>query len=355
MPFFPSDLLFHALVLAFAAAACAHARSRGGAALAGAAAAFVAAGVLAAVLVATATGQGGFGSARLVAWVLFAYMPATLAVLAASARNRPWVAGALVLGALTVEAVAVDAFLVEPAALDVRRVRIVHPKLKRRYRIAVLADPQYDELGPREQRAFVETMALAPDLVLLLGDYVQSEWAREAPLRDETARFLRAIGFRAPLGAIAVRGNNDEDGWEELFAGTEVRAVERTTRIDVGDDLALVPLGLWDSYDQGLALHGDARRYTIAFGHVPDFVLGEPRVELALAGHTHGGQVKLPWIGPLVTGAAVPRRWAHGTSELPSGATLVISQGLGLQRAAAPRLRFLCRPEIVLLELEPLK
>lgn len=316
---------------------------------------FALSAALAAVLVATATGQGGFGSARLLSWVLFAYVPASLAALAWSVRRRPMAAAALVASAAALVVVAVDAFVVEPAALDVRRVQLRHEKLRRSYRVAVLADPQYDELGPREKRAFVETMALAPDLILLLGDYVQSEWAREQPLRAETAAFLREIDFRAPLGVFAVRGNNDEDGWEELFAGTAVRPVEATTRVAIGDDLTLVPLGLWDSYDQGLTLRSDRERYTVAFGHVPDFVLGEPRVELALAGHTHGGQVKLPWIGPLVTGAAVPRRWAHGTTTLPTGATLVISQGLGLQRAAAPRLRFLCRPEIVLLELEPLK
>ena len=61
----------------------------------------------------------------------------------------------------------------------------------------------------------------------------------------------------------------------------------------------------------------------------------------------------MPWIGPVIRHTLVPQRWAAGLSELPSGALLYVSRGLGMEREDAPRLRFLCRPELVVIELEP--
>jgi len=77
-------------------------------------------------------------------------------------------------------------------------------------------------------------------------------------------------------------------------------------------------------------------------------LLGRVDADLMVAGHTHGGQVQLPLIGPLITLSAVPRAWASGVTELEPGRTLVVSRGVGMERGNAPRLRFLCRPEVVI-------
>jgi hypothetical protein len=98
---------------------------------------------------------------------------------------------------------------------------------------------------------------------------------------------------------------------------------------------------------------GPSERFHIVLGHSPNFALGRVDADLLVAGHTHGGQVRLPWIGPLMTLSAVPRAWAAGTTRLDSGRTLVVSRGVGMERGDAPRLRFLCRPEIVIVEIVP--
>ncbi|HBP17764.1 MAG TPA: hypothetical protein DEA08_08220 [Planctomycetes bacterium] len=93
--------------------------------------------------------------------------------------------------------------------------------------------------------------------------------------------------------------------------------------------------------------------YRIWLGHAPDVALTGPDADLILAGHTHGGQVQLPFFGPLLTLSRVPRGWAAGRTELPGGGTLIVSRGIGMERDDAPRLRFLCRPELVVLDLVP--
>jgi predicted MPP superfamily phosphohydrolase len=97
----------------------------------------------------------------------------------------------------------------------------------------------------------------------------------------------------------------------------------------------------------------DEKEFHIVLGHAPDFALGNVQGDLFVAGHTHGGQVRLPIIGPIITFSRVPRHMAAGVTELAGGRTLVVSRGTGMERGYAPRMRFLCRPELVVIEIAP--
>ena len=90
-------------------------------------------------------------------------------------------------------------------------------------------------------------------------------------------------------------------------------------------------------------------------GHSPDYVLALQQTDrpfLALAGHTHGGQVQLPLIGPLLTLTRLHRHYAEYYGVFGFG-VLSVSRGIGMERQDAPRLRFLCPPEIRLITLQP--
>ena len=190
------------------------------------------------------------------------------------------------------------------------------------------------------------------DLILLLGDYLQigdpERWRAQAA---ELRTALLDAGISAPLGVYAIRGNVDPSGWERIFEGLPVTAVSSTTTIRL-EELELIALGPGDSFDTSLALPS-SDRYSVVMGHAPDYALGDVGADLLLAGHTHGGQVRLPLLGPVVTLSEVPRDWAAGVTELDRGRTLVVSRGIGMERAGAPELRFLCRPELVVIELVP--
>jgi uncharacterized protein len=88
-------------------------------------------------------------------------------------------------------------------------------------------------------------------------------------------------------------------------------------------------------------------------GHSPSYAFGSVPADLALAGHTHGGQVRLPWVGPLTTFSVIPRRFSAGLADRPHGGKLLVARGIGMERGAAPRLRFLCRPELAVIDLVP--
>ena len=313
----------------------------------------VAAAASLAALLAHSLGDRGFGSLRLLAYGWFGYVPVMLATAMISlARRQPRAAMVFAAIFVVLEAITVDAFLIEPHWLEVQRVRLVSSKIHKPVTIAVLADLQTDEIGPYERAAFKRLMAARPDIILLAGDYIQEfDNAERQRLHRELRVALQEIGFGARMGAYAVRGNVDSDGWRVSFENTNVTCTNSTSTFDLGE-LSLTALALEDSFSPHVQID-KSDRFHIVFGHCPNFALGQIEADLLVAGHTHGGQVRLPLIGPLVTFSRVPRGWAAGVSQLGEGKTLIVSRGIGMERGPAPRLRFLCRPELVFIELVP--
>ncbi len=304
-------------------------------------------------LLALALGTG-FGIVGLMAWAIFLHgtlLSAAMAVvLWRPARALAWWPLA---AAVLLPAIAVDAFLVEPFRLEVSRFEVPAPGLSRPLRIGVLADFQTDEIGAYERRALATLVAEKPDLVLLPGDYLQVAGAEDLRrLGAQLRQVMTEIGFGPPLGTFAVQGNVENAGWESTFGGLPVVATSTTRTVEL-PELAITLLSLRDSFDTTLAI---TRRqgFHVVVGHAPDFALGRVEADLLVAGHTHGGQVQIPGFGPLVTLSRVPRRWAAGgLTRLEGGRTLVVSRGVGLERAGAPPLRFFCRPQLIVLELVP--
>jgi len=328
---------------------------RGRVGLASCFAALLVAGVLAAALSITTTaiiGGTPFDCMRLAAWGIFVHGPLLLlgcAVLIWRRSRLLSLAGAALAVLLT--AVAVEAFLIEPTQLEVTRVPLVSDKITKPVRIVVVADLQTDVIGPYERRALKRAMDEKPDLLLFAGDYIQVNDRQERErLHGELRQYLQEIELQAPLGVFAVRGNTDGD-WQRIFDGLPATTFDETRSVETGE-LQVTGLWVYDSFDT------DARvaacdRFHIVLGHSPNFALGDVQADLLVAGHTHGGQVRLPWIGPLITLSEVRRSWAAGVTELDEDRTLIVSRGVGRERLGAPQLRFLCRPELVVVELEP--
>lgn len=296
-----------------------------------------------------------FGMAQLLAWATFLHAPLFLTGVGLLYRplRPPLATGALAL-ALCLGLIAADAFMIEPHWLEVSHVEIASAKLSEPVRVVILADVQTDKPGSYEARVLEETMAQKPDLILFAGDYIhlgrrsRGYGVEMAALRD----LIADAGVRAPLGVYAVAGNVDRPGqWTQIFAGLPVTTTEQTTRFDLGP-LVLTGLGMQDAFGTSLYLPTE-ERFHIVLGHSPNFSLAPVGGDLLVAGHTHGGQVQLPFIGPLLTLSVVPRDWASGVTEIGPDRTLIVSRGIGMERANAPRLRFLCRPELVVVDLIP--
>ena len=305
------------------------------------------------VLLAAVLGTNHFFVVRLIAYALFLHMPIVLIAAAFILwRQIPRFSVVLLALAGIVAAIAVDAFLVEPHWLMETRTTITSAKIQQPLRVAIIADLQTDEFGEYERQVFRRCLEAEPDIILMAGDYLQIDgndnWDR---LRDQINSHLREINFSAPLGVYAVQGNIDHQLWVELFNGLPVNRILETKSIDSGP-VRVTGLEVWDSFDRNLEIDA-SQKFHIVLGHAPDFALGKINGDLLVAGHTHGGQVCLPLIGPLMTASQVPRSWANGITKFASDKTLIVSRGIGMERQSAPRLRFLCRPELVVVDVVP--
>ncbi len=306
----------------------------------------------------------GFFGLRLMAYAVFLHSPLFLVAAAWVVRREQ---SALAAFGATVAAliigIGIHAFLIEPSRLQLTRYTVESPRLREPLRIAVLADIQTDVIGEHERRAVEWAMASEPDLVLLPGDFIQTSNKREpvevekhARLGRELAALFEELEVDAPLGAFAVQGDIDGPRWADIFDGLTIEAKPGRETFEIRDDVLLTTLPIETSHNTTTHV---ARPHSaplhVVVGHGPNFALSvDVDADLLIAGHTHGGQVQLPIIGPLLTLSRVPRAWAAGAlTRLSSGATLIVSKGIGMERGAAPRLRFLCPPEVVIVDVVP--
>ena len=226
----------------------------------------------------------------------------------------------------------------------------------------------------RRKAAFVASLPVC-DVTVVTGDFLAEPEAVETAVTAVRAargrlaswfvlgsndyfnpRPLNPVRYFIPRprrrGRPVIRGRAGElrallasEGWRDLTNVREQRDL---------DGLAVEVLGLDDAHisrqDLRLAPRRAPDRFGIAVMHSPD---AAPEVaacgyRLAVAGHTHGGQVRLPIVGALVTNSHLPRRLVSGLIRI-GDSLLHVSPGLGTSKYAP--FRFLCPPEATLLEL----
>jgi predicted MPP superfamily phosphohydrolase len=295
-----------------------------------------------------------FGQIQLMAFAFFLHLPIYLGgVTILFLKSRPGFAAASASLAGLILAIGLYASLIEPHWLEISHYSLTNAKLQEPIRVAVVADLQTDHPGEFEETVLRAVKKEDPDLILLAGDYLQFMDAGLYPPAQKTLRdMFQHLDLDPPLGIFAVRGNVDPvDSWQKTFEELPIYLFENSSSMDLGP-MVLTGLTLEDSENVFLSVEG-TEKFHIVLGHRPDFSLGEIQADLLIAGHTHGGQVQLPFIGPLATLSAVPRSWASGVTTISPGKILLVSRGVGMERGNAPRMRFNCRPELVILDLLP--
>lgn len=203
-------------------------------------------------------------------------------------------------------------------------------------RVVQLSDIHANEpfmTATRLRDIVARTNALRPDIVVLTGDYVGDTTLGGTPLGAEEA--VQPLGALRPrLGVYAVLGNHDH--WFD--AGGIAAALRRAGIVVLDNEHVragpITVAGVDDAFtghaDLGRALQElDQGGPTILLSHSPDlFPDVDKRVMLTLAGHTHGGQIVLPVVGPLATASRFGRRYAHG-HDIEDKRHLIVSAGLG--------------------------
>jgi len=214
------------------------------------------------------------------------------------------------------------------------------PQWRRPLRVAFLSDlhtGSHSDDVARLNAIVDDAAALAPDLVLFGGDYVNMQpfGGGRVPPRTIAAILSR---LEAPLGRFAILGNHDyvynERAVTDAMQDHGITVLDHARASLRFQNHSVDVIGVPDAHvtrAEAYALLGGLARVkpTIVLAHDPVWFAHLPAgPHLMLAGHTHGGQIRLPGIGIVRTATKAPRRWIHGLVE-ERGQYLYVTSGIG--------------------------
>ena len=269
---------------------------------------------------------------------------------------------------VAITAVSLYATWIEPFALQITRADLISPKLDAdaSVRLLHISDMHVERWTRREERLLAMVEELDPDLIVMTGDYLNLSYVRDSDAHEHARQVLNGIceasvnhASSCPIYAITGSPPVDlrdvvpsvfegldinwllDDVIELTFRGQTIRLAGLTCARDRARDAPRLRRLLTRAADRGV--------FTLLLYHSPDLMpeAVELGVDLYLCGHTHGGQVRLPLIGALITSSAFGKRYEMGRYR-EKETTLYVSRGLGMEGLGAPRARLLSPPEVIL-------
>lgn len=246
------------------------------------------------------------------------------------------------------------AFYIEPNMLAVTNYKIKDKNLKG-IKIVLAGD---FHVAPNQEKRLQKTVQKIndqkPDLILLVGDFVSGHERKMTLSAEAIAKNL--ANLEAEYGVYSVLGNHDwwidgEEVTQELKkVGINVLADSNMT-VKINDKVVYIA-GVEDLSTRNSDIHSalkGTKDPTILLSHSPDIFPEVPAgVNLTVAGHLHGGQIRFPFIGFLFIPSKYGERYIYGLFE-ENDKKMIVTKGVG--NSILP-FRFNCKPEIVVIEFE---
>lgn len=248
------------------------------------------------------------------------------------------------------------AFFIEPNRLNITTYEYNTNKINDDIKIAFLSDfhtgSPFNNLK-RLEYIIDKTNALNPDIILLGGDYVVYDVVLGKHIQiEDILKILQKL--KAPLGVYAVLGNHDY--WEYDFKTLKQSFEDNNISLLINENIEFKNFNLI-GIDDACTYHHNIEKSFVAINenkldiiltHSPEAFPEVNAQSVMLAGHVHGGQIKLPIIGVLSTATRLGKEYVSGRYD-KNNKTLFLSKGLG---TSILPLRFMATPEIIILTLK---
>jgi hypothetical protein len=249
-------------------------------------------------------------------------------------------------------------FIIEPNLIKIKQYQIKIDKsfsLKSNLTIIHISDLHIIRFGWKELYALNKIKEINPDIILITGDLVGNVKGLNA-----TLSFLNSL--RSKYGIFAVFGNEE---YQSLYYSQIKKLIDSNIKIlnnehyqvvlENGEKITLIgvddPVFNRDDLEKAI-LNLPKEGIRILLAHSPEIINKyKEKLELfklILCGHVHGGQVRLPLIGPILLPKSCPRRYNKGLYKLGKS-YLFVNKGIG---TCPLTIRFLCPPEISILRLK---
>lgn len=254
--------------------------------------------------------------------------------------------------------------LIEPLWFDIENISIILPRLPKQFsgfRIVQISDIHAGEqFMPDHLDDVVEKiLEINPDILVITGDFVDSSERMTEGVLTETGKMLNVLSREIPT--FAVMGNHDYwwnvEKVRSMLHSSNIRELRNDFHIIQKEDSKIYLCGVDDFWMKESDLGNILARLpdedcAILLVHEPDFAdksSKHDRFDLQISGHSHGGQISIPFYGPI----RLPRHGIKYHTGLYKVENMYqyTNRGIGM---ASPYVRFNCRPEITVFTLESL-
>lgn len=310
-----------------------------------------------------------FGSWKAQLFVLALPRIAATLVLALAAIWLPgnWALWLFLLVQVVGTAAFIRGFIIEPFKLKLTAVMTFTDRLPigtDPIRVLHITDLHVERLTEREENVLKLAQEAKPDLIVISGDYVNLSYNRDKKTLRQVRQLLSQLS--APYGVFATLGSPPVDLRETvvpIFEGLNITLLRHGwQQVEMENGRSLTVMGMDCTHDLPVDADRLAQLVQAAPNSAPQLLVyhspelmpeaTQHDIDLYVCGHTHGGQVRLPFVGPLLTSSQLGRRFVMGLYR-NGRTTLYVSRGIGLEGLSAPRVRFMCPPEMTLITLMP--
>ncbi|MBI3650961.1 MAG: metallophosphoesterase family protein [Acidobacteria bacterium] len=246
-------------------------------------------------------------------------------------------------------------YFIEPYRISITRVEIKSDKLASGaspIRLVHISDLHSDAKARLEKQLPEIIKNEKPDLIFFTGDSINSSAGLQV-FRE----CLASLATVAPT--YVVKGNWDTAFWSRLnlFEGTDAIELNgKAASLKVkGTALHIAGIAVGNEGQMKQALASiPPNEFSIFLYHYPDLIaeIAEQNIDLYCAGHTHGGQIALPFYGALITLSKFGKQYEAGLYQVKQ-TSLYVNRGIGMEGGNAPRVRFCATPEVTVIDLVP--
>lgn len=246
-------------------------------------------------------------------------------------------------------------FLIEPAHIKITRMDYDFPEFVSDLIFIHLSDIHLEKVGLRENKLLSIVEDRKPAFILYTGDFLNLSNIQNQESIEQVIEFFNQLNKISPIYYVSgspavdvpdsleiiekhlqpIRLNNSNFSFKHDHS--EINLIGITCTHHPHQDIQYMSSLIHKSSLNILLYHSPDLAYELTQEH---------KVAIMLSGHTHGGQVRLPLLGAIMTGSLYGRKLQEGLYQIYD-TLLYISRGIGLEGLGAPRVRFLCSPEII--------
>lgn len=264
--------------------------------------------------------------------------------------RRRWLMNAAISANIIFAVSLVDAFFIEPGLLTTTRINIsrsANQSSAGEIKIIHISDIHYEKDIGLTRKLLAEISNEKPDLICITGDIYQMGEYDDAGFKS----FMTGICDIAPTYFVC--GYDDERTIINASSGKIHYAGVKSLKLKIYNNTVEIA-GMPDnrSRKNSPAFSGNSD-FKIILNHLPDRLdeASLMKADLFLAGHTHGGQIRLPFWGAVITNCETERKYEYGLYR-KDNMNAFVTRGIGMEPKPAPQARFLCPPEVVVITVQ---